>query len=291
MEKETAPARQERSSFRIMQDHVERSTEILPVFVGTIYLIGYIVTATRLAQYGVSTTRLIDAQYFAAGMLPGLLLWVTFFVLISAFLYNSHKKEEGSTSLLGRVILLIIILGAFTFALELVIPLSENWSDFCHFAVIISYRLAYFVFGELALWLLIVGWRTKFFSNYIEVFKKLGEETHLLYIGIMFLIMIAVFGQIQIVSIGCEVYNELPQAYGGGKPFTVQLYVDSQKVPTELLDANVSDQGSPARTIPLDLILQTSAEYIVDPIEDTDRRVWILKADAVYAVVERLEEA
>ena len=84
---------------------------------------------------------------------------------------------------------------------------------------------------------------------------------------------------------GHLVYEQLPQAYGGGKLQQVQLYVDSQKVPSELLDANVSlAQGLLARTIPLNLIYQTSTEYIVKPINLSERRVWALKSDSIYAV-------
>ncbi len=103
----------------------------------------------------------------------------------------------------------------------------------------------------------------------------------------VFLTYLSFFAMTLVPFSGPMAYEQIPQAYGGGKLQPVQLYVDSQKVPFELLDANISlAQGLPARTIPLNLIYQTSMEYIVIPINQSDHRAWQLKADAVYAVVE-----
>lgn len=105
-------------------------------------------------------------------------------------------------------------------------------------------------------------------------------------IYITFLLCLAIFTLFFVPFSGPIVYEQLPQAYGGGKLQQVQLYVDSQKAPSELLDANISlVQGLPARTIPLYLIYQTSTEYIVKPINLSEQRVWALKPDMVYAVV------
>jgi hypothetical protein len=85
-----------------------------------------------------------------------------------------------------------------------------------------------------------------------------------------------------------KVREELDQMIGGGKLQQIQLYVDSQKVPFCLLDANTSQAHDlPARTISLNLIYQTSTEYIVIPIDKNCSQAWVLKADAVYAVEER----
>jgi hypothetical protein len=83
-----------------------------------------------------------------------------------------------------------------------------------------------------------------------------------------------------------DFYEELPQAYGGGKPLTVRLYVDGEQVQAELLEVNADpDQNAPVRTVPLNLVFGTSQEYVVVPIADEDERAWALNAGAVYAVV------
>jgi len=94
-------------------------------------------------------------------------------------------------------------------------------------------------------------------------------------------------GIAQIVPATRMAYAAIPQSYGGGKPLRVQLYVDRAKVPAELLD--ITSSGAPPSagyTVPLNLIFQTSTEYIVRQAED-DKRAWVLKANTVYAVVAR----
>jgi hypothetical protein len=275
-----------RNLFETVLNLAERTAKVLSVFIGSIYVIGYIVTATRLAQYGTPATTLLDAQYFAAGLLPGLLVWLTILVLVSAFLYDSHKLGRGSTPALKWVPFLIVTLFVATLVMELlIIPVSESWTDLGRSAVNILSGLARLVLGELAIWYGIVGWRTGLLSELIKFLKSHGQETGSVYIGIIWLVGFAAIGLSQIVSFGWEAYNGLPQAYGGGKPLQVQLYVDSDKVPDELLvSLPTADQSSSARTVPLSLILQTSTEYIVDPLEDDGQQAWVLKSDAVHAV-------
>ena len=141
--------------------------------------------------------------------------------------------------------------------------------------------------GELALWLLIVGFGKGMLFSGIRVGISPNELSHLVFrlgnagflLYFAFLLVLLAFGS------GPDFFEELPQAYGGGKPLTVRLYVDSGKVPGELLDVGAdADQDALAWTIPLDLIFGTSEEYVVDPMGDDKQRAWVLKADVVYAV-------
>jgi hypothetical protein len=56
--------------------------------------IGYIVTVSRLAQGGVATNILIDDQYFAGGLLPAILLWLTLLVVLSEYPYEPRKQGQ-----------------------------------------------------------------------------------------------------------------------------------------------------------------------------------------------------
>jgi hypothetical protein len=151
--------------------------------------------------------------------------------------------------------------------------------------VYLSYVAAKFLLGELALWFIIVGWRSKYFAKLNKFSIRWGADSGLGYkLMAVYLILVAL-NLFQIVPVGREAYDALPQAYGGGRPLRVELYVDANKVPGELLITK-SDvgQNSPARTVSLNLVLQTSAEYVVDPLDDGSQRAWVLKADAVHAV-------
>src|SRR5262245_23752575 len=88
-------------------DLVERGAKIFALFIGTIYITGYVVTTTRLAQYDVPAIRLLDAQYFVAGAVPGLLVWLTILVAASAFIFDSDRPLTW----VGWTILTLFIAG------------------------------------------------------------------------------------------------------------------------------------------------------------------------------------
>lgn len=269
------------NSFGTVLDFAERIAKIFAAFVVTIYVIGYIVTTTRLAQYDVPAIRLLDAQYFVAGLLPGLLVWVTISVLVSAFLYPSNR---GDSTLL-MVLITVGVLFLTGIVIELVVMrFSVNWSALSRALLNASYIALKFVLGELALWLLIVGFRTKYFFRLRKEYKDRGEDTFPVWISIVMVIVLAAIALSLIPRVGWTAYNGLPQAYGGGKLLRIELYVDSIKTPGELLVAQAgTSHGQPARTIPLNLILKTSGEYVVGSVADNSQRAWVLKGDAVYA--------
>lgn len=319
---------------------IEQGAKPFAVFIATIYIIGYIVISFHLAQYGVPIKSLIDAQYFAAGLLPGLLLWFTICVTILAWNFNPRRTDKSHTPklkwllanvLVGISIVVLIkfpeILSSklFTVGLLFIFPLGELslWILIVIFRKGFRYWLAEFSYWLAISWhpirMLREGYKKisigtlqkeieslariakltayqKVISllNAIEYLGKIYLKTYvlifllvILFFYFVFLIYFSFFALILVPFSGPLVYEQIPQAYGGGKLQPVQLYVDSQKIPSELLDANVSlAQGLPARTIPLNLIYQSSTEYIVIPIGQSDHRAWQLKADAVYAVVE-----
>lgn len=279
---------EKQGTFEILLKKVERGGKPLAALSATIYVIGYIVTSFHLAQYGVPIKSFIDAQYFAAGLLPGLLLWFTAYVVISAWNFNPRRTDQRNTVKgdwwFANILALILIV------ILMVMP-SQTWVKFYPIGWLIS-----ILSGELSIAILIVLFKGEIIK-WIEWiapsdigmkksnrYKKFFAVIPMgIYIALM--LSLAIFTFIWIPFSGPITYEQLPQSYGGGKLQQVQLYVDSQKVPSELLDANVSlAHGLPSRTIPLYLIYQTSTEYIVKPINLSEQRVWALKSDVVYAV-------
>lgn len=307
MAEENVSIDNQESTFEILLNKVKQGSKPLAALSATIYVIGYIVTSFHLAQYGVPIKSFIDAQYFAAGLLPGVLLWFTAYVIISAWNFyprtgeiKTVKRSWWFANILAVASIVVIMMYR-----EIV------------FSKLIPVGLMFiFPLGELSLWILIVIFRKEFkywldkikpiallhegykkisVGTFMKTMESLGKIYLIAYLSLfllvliffyfVFLIYFSFFALVIVPFSGPMAYEQLPQAYGGGKLQPVQLYVDSQKVPFELLDANVSlAQGLPARAIPLNLIYQTSTEYIV--INQSDHRVWQLKADAVYAVVE-----
>ena len=164
------------------------------------------------------------------------------------------------------------------------VPYSKGLGVFGNSSLHVAYIAVRCVIGELALCFLVVGWRAKYFAK-LNVFSKGRGQTGLGYYLMGFLLILVAVNLLPIARVGRDAYDALPQAYGGGRPLRIELYVDGNKVPSELLITKPDmGQNSPTRTVPLNLILQTSAEYVVDPLDDSSQRAWVLKADAVHAV-------
>jgi len=253
-------------------DLVERGAKIFALFIGTIYITGYVVTTTRLAQYDVPAIRLLDAQYFVAGAVPGLLVWLTILVAASAFIFDSDRPLTW----VGWTILTLFIAGL---VMEWVKGHSSN--------TIINavYITLKFVLGQLALWFLIVGVRTRYFVR-MHNYLKLTRDSGGLLIAVAMSIVLVAIALKTIPQVGWSAYNLLPQAYGGGKPLQIELIVDGNKAPCELLVvADCKNQQPVERTVPLNLILKTSAEYVVIKSTDQKQRTWVLKADVVRAEI------
>lgn len=249
----------------------ERGAKLFAVFLGTVYVIGYAVTTNRLAHYGVPAIRLLDAQYFVAGLIPGLLVWLTIAVAVSALFVGTSKRWKRS----GLAILLLYIA---TVGVELTLARKETfWLRIVHIVL-------KFVLGELSLWFLVVGLKTRTFFN-LRVFNRFAA----VYAAFLFIVMPLGLVWIALGSIpqvSSSVYGALPQAYGGGKPLQIELLVDPTKVPNELLAVPLplpSPDHQLRRTIPLSLVLKTSAEYVVRSCVETGQQTWVLKADVVQA--------
>jgi DNA polymerase III delta prime subunit len=275
------------SAFGSVFEFAEYIAKAFTAFVGTIYVIGYIVTAARLAQYGVATTRLLDAQYLVAGLLPGLLVWLTALCLISA-IFNEPPRGHSSAGCLGLFILCCVVLALES--LILFTPLGRSGSELRQSLLNATLVAVKFVLGELALWFLIVGWRTRYSSTLTAEFTRKGEGPATVLLSMAACVVLGAIALYQIPVLGWRVYNGLPQSYGGAKPLRIELYVDGTKVPGEMLATQADkDQSLPARTIPLNLILKTAEEYVVGPLGDGNRRVWVLKTEVVHA--EQIVEA
>jgi len=300
-EKKLTPGAKDNTAFGIVLTLAERTGKVIAVVTVTSYVIGYVVTSARLDQAGVATTSLIDAQYLAAGLSPGILLWLTVLVVLSAYYYDPRVQLKSLHQYQGRrlksswwyALWSLLILFATGIIVQVLVGIARGrWGDFAQSLLSISDQVIKLSLMELALWYLVAGLTSKVLWELLKDLKNLGEGYTTS--GVAFILIplaLVVFGIIVAVSMPNRVYIAIPQSFGGGKPHFVHLYVDRSKVPVELLDATANAQNSSADyTIPLNLIFQTPTEYIVRRIEDGEGRAWVLKANVVYAVVKEPEK-
>ncbi len=243
--------------------------------------------------------------------MPGIFLWLTILIVVMAYRYVAYSevtKADGrirvkarATWILARAVFAAVLVGWFLLIMVLGDRYDELWES--------SYPIGgifVIVFGELSLWIFVVvlrNWRDCWREIVPAVkrttwtkWEKFNYLVNSLQTGFFFVVlpttftlMFIIFMFIYIVPLSWEAYVSIPQAYGGGKPLTVVLYVDDSKVPTELLDIDPkSDMSLLPCTIPLHLIFRTSTEYIVAPVEE--QQGWVIEASAVYALVEECNQ-
>jgi len=290
----TSPSNLQRSSAEIVQGLLERTAKAIAGLGAVVYIIGYAITAARLAEYGVSTTELLDAQYFVAGLVPGLLIWITVFVVISASRFEPRNDEDANT--VNRKWIWINVLTGIPVIVLLILSLiSPDWFERAWSQLYPAPVAVVLFLGEISLWILVVGLKKRGFARLLNLplfAKSLTSRLIFLIacgIYVLSLFVVSVLTLIYIPLGGPEVHGQIPQAYGGGQSLIVQLYVERQDLPSELFDRDpegATQSGSPVYTAPVRLIFRTSSEYIVDRIGDCVRRAWVIKASAVFAMVE-----
>src|SRR3989304_4502810 len=116
------------NTIEILQGNLERVTKTIAGFGAFVYIIGYAITAERLAQYGVSTIELLDAQYFVAGIVPGLLIWITVFVVVSALRFEL-VSDDDARNINQKWMWINILFGIPIFILIALSLISPDWFE------------------------------------------------------------------------------------------------------------------------------------------------------------------
>ncbi len=313
MSPESAP--EPKSRLARAKDSAEFLSKLIPLLAGIIYVAGYVVTAQRLAEYNVSITQLVNAQYFTAGMAPGLITCLTFAAIYDAYCYDRSNPNKLTiagilTSALFFLTLLLTginyFLGRFGRAQFLG---EDHWFDFY---VMTLLRL---VLGIAAVWYLVAGLKTGMLLRSAKQLRSVGSSFAEAIQANVYILVIGVASLVICYQRSTAAYARIPQAYGGGRPLVVRLYVERDKTPSELIDGrsivttgaaeknpvNPSPGSAPATinsadpgpadkglvySVPLKLIFQTSDSLIVDSAAaGNPARVWTLDAHAVHAVL------
>jgi hypothetical protein len=261
-------------------------SKLVPLVAGTVYLVGYIVTARRLADYGVSVTQLLNAQYFTAGMAPGLLIWLTVIVSYSAFTNDPNANTTRAQNIVAWIILILFTaMIAFPFLDRAVnwgwgFRISDRWRGLDSYL----FSPLQAVLGLCSLWYVITGIKTRLFARMATYQRERTRDGADAYQAPIMFVIIAIVSLSVTFWQTLRIYDAIPQAYGGGKPMNVRLYVERDKAPSQLIAAEPTNGDKLlVYSVPLKLIFQTSDSLIVAST-DGSRQVWIVDAHAVHAV-------
>lgn len=271
------------NSLTAAKEWAELMSKLIPLIAGTVYLAGYVVTARRLAEYGVTVTQLLNAQYFAAGMAPGLMIWLTVAVAYSAVTSNQDTNKRRLN--FAALLILGLIVGTILF-------IAINWLVGRVWGVWIQERWwfnsyvsgpALALLGLSTLWYIIAGFKTGLF---IQMIRNRRQSEGFLGFLQGFGIMAFIGGSALVFTFlaAIRMYDSIPQAYGGGKPLNVVLYIERDKTPRDLIAVSTENNDKPVvRTITLRLVSQTADNLIVAAANES-RTVWTLNAQTVHAI-------
>jgi len=254
-------------------------SKAVPLLAGAIYLAGYVVIAIHLTKYNVPLTQLVSARYFIAGLPPFVLLCLFGAVGYSAYRYNPRVDGGKMQSRVG-----FLALGLFVAAIVIEVVGKQirlgAWFNL-YLATLCSAAL-----GQAAFWYFVAGVRTRLFVGMKTYFRAQGRDASDAYWFAVYIVLMAIAGAASSFSAMARVYTALPQAYGGGRPLRVQLYVERDKIPAELLASRpAGETAALVQTVPVELILQTSEAVVVDTLDTGPRRVWTVDARIVHAVL------
>ena len=270
---------------------IDKWAKAIPMILGWVYFSGYILTAIRLAYYHVPATRLLEAQYLAAGAIIGPLVAITAIVFIQAISYEPPRlaRRRWPSWVRANVAfwaLCLLGLAGFYFPMQLDNP---------PIIVLLLALLWMLLLAELGLWVLVVAVRKRLYV--VEYFyraplKRVDATTRRVFrwatrtTVVVVQLLFVTLPLLILFIVGVLSFEAIPQAYGGGRPISVQLFGAPSTIPAELLDMNdLSPAPGPSQTVPLLLVFRSSADFIVALPDDPNHRAWVVSDDLVYASV------
>ena len=243
----------------------------LLLLAGVLYLLGYASWALYALDAGIGLVPVLDSQYFAAGIVPAVILLL--FVLSVRLLRNFQEWLKRPLPERYRMVHLALWWSGFVlilifFALKLVLKGSPGW-------------LSWFLPGYMVFML-------------VAAFFGRGKEHRVLHgLGLFLIWTYTILGALWLIlGYNLKIFPQLPSELGGPKPRCAQLDIDASQLSPEsraqlLGNLPLGNNSSVFRSVPLYLIFDGS-EYMLlseraEPASPTNT-VYRLRKDAVKAV-------
>lgn len=253
---------------------IESLSKLFAVGLGVLYLFGFLVVASYLSRYGVSSFSVIHLQYLIAG------IWVLGPPAVHACLVKASRRFEERAApdsdakgivnwrrFVISITLTAIPLGLFMVLLVLIPHVYDAMTWGIGIRLFLFY--AAMVNGTQFLWL---SWRA-------DTAKEtwLLNRTHAAPFYLTLLLMIVVS---YAVWFSVRVYPLIPFSLGGGRPLTVVFIEGEKRMPDEIQRENPSAK----RSIPYKLLISTEKYYVVVSPSPKERSMEISR-DAVAGIV------
>jgi hypothetical protein len=229
---------------------VESLSKVFAVALGVLYLLGFLVVAAYLSQFGVSSFSVLHLQYLLAG------IWLLGPSVLHTMLVRASRRFEKRADPEGA--------GKFNFRRFIVSSVLTSVPT-CIFLVLLyaipnvlqtmtwGIGIRFLLFDNVMTNFAIMFWRSwRVPPEREEPFKNRSHAAPFYLVTLCMLVLgFAVWFSVRI-------YPLIPSSLGGGKPLTVVFFEGDKKMPDE-----IQREGSSKRSIPYKLVLSTDKYYVV----------------------------
>ncbi len=254
---------------------IERLSTLFAVAFGILYVIGFLVVASHLSRYGVSSFSVLQLQYLVAG------IWVLIPPAVLGAMDSAYRrfgqrwgpellKKPDDWRTIWRTFIAMLVAYSPTILFIALSAIISNISAAMTWGM--GVRL-YLFFA-----LIIVSFQT-FWSSW-RISKE--QETSLVnrhaapvYLS-LFVLIVLFYG----LWFSKRIYPLIPSSVGGGRPLNVAFIEGDKNFPDEIK----KPEQSARRSIPYKLLLTTDKYYVVLSPNPKERSIEISR-DAVAGMV------
>jgi hypothetical protein len=250
----------------------ESLTKPFAAALGALYLLGFLVVASYLSRYGVSSFAVLQLQYLTAGV------WALGPPVLFASLVHTERRfyERAAPEVEGKFNWRRLVISALAQGLPsslLLILLVEipNVSEGLTWGT--GIRLFLFF------WAMVTCAQLFWISRQADTKKDTWwmNRSHAAPFYLASLLMIVLC---YVLWFSVRIYPLIPFSLGGGKPLTVVFIEGERKMPAEIQKADQTAK----RSVPYKLLLATDKSFVVVSPSDKERCVEISR-DSVAGMV------
>jgi len=258
---------------------------------GGLYVLGFIVVTFYLAQFSITPSNWLQAEYLLAGfwcLVPIFIfiLAIIFIAFVVTAEWMRYSMDVPRRTLIYRYTIATIYIITIAAATLVYVSQLIAWLyniKFSYFGV--DSIIALKVFGVVALAIAIGLFGIINLTRYSEIRAKYADRVDR-QIAILGLHILFVAGSIYLFFVyiwyfSTTIYSVIPSEYGGGKPETVVFVLRSPA----LIKPELQMGQSQDMTVPYKLLLQTEDSYIVKGLNKSVNNIQIQKNTVVSMLV------
>jgi len=249
---------------------IESLSKLLAATLAILYILGFLVVATFLSKFGVSSFSVLQLQYLLAG------IWVLGpFVLYSAVVYLGRNFEvasapsiDGKTNWPRFLLTAIFTSIPVNILLILMFAIPNVWES-------LTWKIGR---GFLSFYIGIVICTTLLVMSRKVVREKeswLIKPSHTGFYSITLFMLVLAYT----VWFSVRIFPLIPASLGGGRPLSVVFFEGEKKMPDE-----IQRDGATKRSIQYKLILSTDKYYVVLSPSSRERSMEISR-DSVAGMI------